>query len=254
MRLQVATAFLVLLLQGIASPATAAVVGTSQDGTEVGTHVGEAPVDGGPPVGVSCPWEWYQLNDVTGMAGSGFRVDGLLTERLGRAVCDGVPGVWQWITIADDGFAISAMYAQARRTVPKPMPSFFPSLQPWHIAGYPSELWFTPEQLGMPSLSAVLPSGSAVTMAPVVRKVSFDPGNGDAPFACGKPKPVVQGDCSYLYPTSSIDAPNLTFPARVLITWGFPWFTTDGRSGTLPPATFATDVGMKVARVEVIAA
>jgi hypothetical protein len=87
-----------------------------------------------------------------------------------------------------------------------------------------------------------------------VRKVAFDPGNGDAPFDCEKAKPLVQGDCGYVYPTSSVDAPNLTFPARVLITWEFPWFTTDGRSGTLPAATFATDVGLRVARIEVIAA
>jgi hypothetical protein len=215
---------------------------------------GEAPAGANAPTGATCGWEWYQQNDATGMAGSGYRVDGMLTERLGRSLCNGAPGPWTWITIADDGFIIQQMYAEAKRTIPKPTPAFSPPLTPWQYRNNPMQLWFTPDQLAMPSLSANLPSGSGITMAPVVRKVSLNPGNGDTIMECEKPKPLDRGDCSYKYPETSKDAPNLTFPAKILITWDFPWTTTDGRSGTLPPATFSTDVGIRVAKVQIIGA
>jgi len=44
----------------------------------------------------------------------------LVTYRLGREVCNGVPGPWQQVTIADDNWAIQNLYVQVKRTVPRP--------------------------------------------------------------------------------------------------------------------------------------
>ncbi len=243
-----------LLTFGLTLQSPVAYAGTAagQEAEVITVSNGEATAGAAAPTGMVCGWEWYQQNDATGLAGSAFRTDAMLTERLGRPLCNGVPGPWTWITIADDNYTIQQMYAEARRTIPKPLPTFSPPLEPWQYRKHPMQLWFTAAQLGMPALSAVLPSGSGITMAPAVQKVSFDPGNSEAIIGCEKPKPIEKGDCSYSYPETSKDAPNLTFPARILITWDFPWSTSDGRSGTLPPATFAVDVGIRVAKIQVI--
>ena len=96
----------VLAAIGTISVPSSAVGTVGQEADVITASNGEAAAGAGAPSWAKCEWEWYQQKDATAMAGSGFRTDGMLTERLGRSLCAGVPGPWTWITIADDNFTL----------------------------------------------------------------------------------------------------------------------------------------------------
>lgn len=143
--------------------------------------------------GVPCEWQWYQQSDPTAMAGASINVNGLITTRLGHEVCNGIVGPWQAVVIADDNYALVQLYAEAKRRVPNPMPTFSPPLTPWQYRNHPMQMWFANDQLTMPPLEAILPSGAGIILSPVVHNVSFDPGNGEPTINWETPKPLTSG-------------------------------------------------------------
>jgi hypothetical protein len=143
------------------------------------------------------------------------------------------------------------LYDQMKDQLPVPDPKLIPSGR-WQIAAYPTNIWFEPAGTTDRSITASA-GGISVTLTAKAGTVVFNPGNDEDPITCpGIPR--TEGDCVYIYPTSSAEAPDQKFPATIQITWTFRWESSTGATGTPAPVTMRTTLQIPVARIQVIAA
>ena len=85
-----------------------------------------------------------------------------------------------------DESVIWAAYAKAKGTVKPQVPLLAPpGLQ---YKSWPTDIYFKPEQLTVPAVTATLPSRFVISVQPVARVVTFDPGTSDEPIASRSPR------------------------------------------------------------------
>jgi hypothetical protein len=208
-------------------------------------HPGSAPV--------VCVWVNYDIQDPRVIASSGVKVVDHVTSILQESVCGGVPtGTLRWFEVLTDESVIWATYAKAKGTVKPQVPLLAPpGLQ---YRSWPTDVYFKPEQLTVPAVTATLPSGFAVSVQPVASVVTFDPGTSDGEnFVCPM-LPVAFEQCRYTYRETSKNAPDLKFFASVSITWNFVFSSTGPGSVTFPPATLVEPLRIPVAKIQTIGA
>jgi hypothetical protein len=216
---------------------------------------GSAPggsVGGGPPQPV-CVWVNYDIKDARAIASSGVKVVDHVTSILQERVCDKQPtGTLRWFEVLTDESVIWATYAKAKATVKPQLPLLAPpGLQ---YRSWPTDIYFKPEQLTVPAATATLPSGFVVSVQPVARVVTFDPGTSDGEdFVCPM-LPVAFEQCRYTYRETSKDAADLKFFASVSIEWGFVFRSTGPGSVTFPPETLVQPMRIPVAKIQTVGA
>jgi hypothetical protein len=208
-------------------------------------HPGSAPV--------VCVWVNYDIKDPRVIASSGVKVVDHVTSILQESVCGGVStGTLRWLEVLTDESVIWATYAKAKGTVKPQVPLLAPpGLQ---YRSWPTDVYFKPEQLTVPAVTATLPSGFAISVQPVASVVTFDPGTSDGEdFVCPM-LPVAFEQCRYTYRETSKDATDLKFFASVSITWNFVFSSTGPGSVTFPPATLVEPLRIPVAKIQTIGA
>jgi hypothetical protein len=222
-------------------------------GTPGAVEPGAAGVDHPASAPVVCVWVNYDIKDPRAIASSGVKVVDHVTSILQESVCGGVPtGSLRWFETVTDESVIWAAYAKAKGTVKPQVPLLAPpGLQ---YRSWPTDVYFKPEQLTVPAVTATLPSGFAVSVQPVASVVTFDPGTSDGEnFVCPM-LPVAFEQCRYTYRETSKDAKDLKFFASVSITWNFVFSSTGPGSVTFPPATLVEALRIPVAKIQTVGA
>jgi hypothetical protein len=225
-------------------------IGSSETGAG---HPGSDPSVADGPAPVVCVWVNYDIQDPRVIASSGVKVVDHVTSILQESVCGGVPtGTLRWFEVLTDESVIWATYAKAKGTVKPQVPLLAPpGLQ---YRSWPTDVYFKPEQLTVPAVTATLPSGFAVSVQPVASVVTFDPGTSDGEnFVCPM-LPVAFEQCRYTYRETSKNAPDLKFFGSVSITWNFVFSSTGPGSVTFPPATLVEPLRIPVAKIQTIGA
>jgi hypothetical protein len=218
-------------------------VGADHPGSDPSSAAGPAP----------CVWVNYDIKDPRAIASSGVKIVDHVTSILQESVCGGVPtGTLRWFEVLTDESVIWATYAKAKGTVKPQVPLLAPpGLQ---YRSWPTDVYFKPEQLTVPAVTATLPSGFAVSVQPVASVVTFDPGTSDGEnFVCPM-LPVAFEQCRYTYRETSKDAKDLKFFASVSITWNFVFSSTGPGSVTFPPATLVEPLRIPVAKIQTVGA
>jgi hypothetical protein len=222
-------------------------------GTPGAVEPGAAGVDHPGPAPVVCVWVNYDIQDPRVIASSSVKVVDHVTSILQESVCGGVStGTLRWLEVLTDESVIWATYAKAKGTVKPQVPLLAPpGLQ---YRSWPTDVYFKPEQLTVPAVTATLPSGFAISVQPVASVVTFDPGTSDGEdFVCPM-LPVAFEQCRYTYRETSKDAKDLKFFASVSITWNFVFSSTGLGSVTFPPATLVEPLRIPVAKIQTIGA
>ena len=200
-----------------------------------------------------CVWVNYDIKDPRAIASSGVKVVDHVTSILQESECGGVPtGTLRWFETVTDESVIWATYAEAKGTIKPQVPLLAPpGLQ---YKSWPTDVYFKPEQLTVPAVTATLPSRFAISVQPVASVVTFDPGTSDGEdFVCPM-LPVAFEQCRYTYRETSKDAKDLKFFASVSITWNFVFSSTGPGSVTFPPATLVEPLRIPVAKIQTIGA
>ncbi len=153
------------------------------------------------------------------------------------------------------------------RLLPATKPGFTGGDGPWQYVKVPTIFWVDPTEWKPFTLTATaFGTWSTVTVTPIGMR--FNPGDGSPPITCAGPGVAYKGvrspqddyifrgepgQCGYLYTHSSKDAPDLEYPAVMAVEWHADWQASDGTTGTLEPIWITKPVGIKVARISVIA-
>ena len=236
----------------LSPPTTLVVVTQNGDyGVAAGTQGSQTPgnTNTTPAVPV-CVYVVYDLKDPRAISSTAVNVQDDITYVLQEKVCDGkLTGQFQWIQTITDGSVIRDTFNRAKGKVTEQEPKIGPpglQYQTW-----PTHIWFQPSQLTYPPATATLPSGATISITPNAKSVTFYPGFGDDALTCN-PVPVTIDMCAYTYQITSKDAPDLTFPTTITITWKFDFTSSDGRTKNLPTITKPFKIPMKVAQIQTL--
>lgn len=128
------------------------------------------------------------------------------------------------------------------------------------LVGLPVWLWAEkgPETWG-PISSSAADRGLSVNITASVTNLTFHLGDGSPPISCpGGGTPYPKGatgpspDCGHVFTKSSRQQPGQKFTIEATTTWTVSWTSSGGESGTLPPQSRETTVGVRINELQVV--
>jgi hypothetical protein len=250
-----ATALAVLPAAGL--PARADDVTFGSDGKGVSVTVSAPGSPGGVSGGVTCTYE-LAGNDDTTKALFGHQGDPGAVYSYRCSNGDMALAFFP----APQAVGVAALAQQASRYLPLPSPGIRTSPPPdrEQLVHLRTWLWVDRAGWGPRWATASVPGVSAtVTAVPV--SVTWAMGDGSrvvcrgpgTPYDPARPERAQRPSCSYVYRHSSAGQPAGQFTVTATATWQITWTAGGGPgSGTLPPLSRSSQVGLRVAEVQAL--